>query len=79
MEQKILNYDGNIQEGIDFLLKNIEQHHGSKIFTIRVGDQAEDKSLDVLIVFEDRAILEGKILVELRDGAPSMNIKGNYI
>lgn len=79
MEQKILNFDGNIQEGIDFLLANIEQHHGAKIFTIRVGEQQEDKSLDVLIVFEDRAILEGKILVSIKDGAPAMNIQGNYI
>lgn len=83
MKQKILEHEGDMDSGIDHLLKSVEQQVGHKIFTIRIGetDKTNDTSAlaDILIVFEDKSILEGQLIISFKDNTPAINIKANFI
>ena len=63
---------------IDSIIKTLEQDTGKKIFTLRVLDHTTE-ALEVLIVFDDKEILTGKIKVTTIEGKLAIRMQGNFI
>ena len=63
---------------IETIIKTLEQDTGKKIFTLRVLDHTTE-SLEVLIVFDDKEILTGKIKVTTIEGKLAIRMQGNFI
>lgn len=66
------------EHAIDELLKMMEEHTDQKIFTMRVLEQTK-KGLEVLVVFEDKSIMNGLISVKPFGGKLAMRVQGNFI
>ena len=66
------------EEMIDSIINMIEQDTGKKIFTLRVLDSTPE-TLEVLIVFDDKEILQGIIRVMKGEGELAIRIQGNFI
>lgn len=82
MEQEKFNYEGDIDGAIKHLLFQTEKKVGSKIFTVRLEeplDKGGEAISDILIVFEDKRVLRGQLIVLLQDDKPGINIKANFI
>ena len=59
-------------------MEGLEEEAGSKVFAWRTKDIGKNK-LGLLVVFEDKSILEGILKVDLMQGKPSIRLQGNYI
>ena len=66
------------EEIIETIINMIEQDTGKKIFTLRVLDSTPE-TLEVLIVFDDKEVLTGKIKVMDEEGNMAIRIQGNFI
>jgi hypothetical protein len=66
------------EEFIDTIINMIEQDTDKKIFTLRVLDSTPE-ALEVLIVFDDKEILNGVIKVLDGEGEMAIRIQGNFI
>lgn len=66
------------EEIIETIINMIEQDTGKKIFTLRVLDSTPE-TLEVLIVFDDKEALTGKIKVMDEEGNMAIRIQGNFI
>lgn len=64
----------------EFIRQTLEKEAEQKIFTMRVLENSPDnEKLEILVVFEDKSILNAEIKVGTIDGQISARIKGNYI
>ena len=66
------------EDFMDSITNMLEEDTGKKIFTLRVLDHT-DEALEVLIVFDDKEILTGKIKVTTIEGKLAIRMQGNFI
>ena len=66
------------EDFMDSITNMLEEDTGKKIFTLRVLDHT-DEALEVLIVFDDKEILMGKIKVATIEGNMAIRLQGNFI
>lgn len=72
-------YDVNDQEDIaEALTRSLEEQTNSKVFTMRIVGEKKD-TLEAFVVFENKAVLFGKINVELIKGQIACRIRGNWL
>lgn len=66
----------------DDIIKTLEEQTGQKIFTLRVLDHQQETETDlpILVVFEDKSILRGEIIIQ-KTGKKEMaaRVRGSYI
>lgn len=59
--------------------KTLEEQAGRKIFTLRCLEQPNKDELEIIVVFEDKEILMGKITIPVSGDLLGIRIQGNYI
>lgn len=60
--------------------KSIEDEAGKKIFTLRhFHREGKDKEIEIVIVFEDRAVMHAYITIEKMDEDLGVRVRGNFI
>lgn len=65
---------------VEDLIATIEKQTEQKIFTIKVLERNHDEeSIEVLVVFEDKSVLMGRVLFQQMNGMLACRVQGNYI
>lgn len=62
----------------DDIIEYVEQQTEKKVFTMRMLKELEE-GLEVIIVFEDKAVLQGEIELLEIDDKLAVRMKGNFI
>jgi hypothetical protein len=72
-------YEVNNQADLaDELIKTIEKDSKQKIFTLRIIGESDEK-LETIIVFEDKTVLMGRIMVQEINGKMAFRVQGNFV
>lgn len=72
-------YEVNNKEDLaDELIATLEKDTKQKIFTLRIIGEMDD-SLETIIVFEDKSVLMGKIMIQEIKGNMAFRVQGNFI
>ena len=61
------------------LIESIEESVGSKVFTLRLIDEGELFHLKIFIVFEDKQIMDAKLIITEYEGKMAVNTKGKWL
>lgn len=74
-------YEGKTdQDIIKQIEDSLQKETGSKVFTISILNRDEDADeIECIIVFEDKRILHGFIVIQMIEDNPAVRIRGNYL